>query len=165
MTSTNLAYNSRKAWKTIRKLLNDPTTYIPPYLVSANQVTHQLLVNGRDNMPSTSKRPVLPPSNRRRCLHGIPSQRRRVQESNGIAKDNKAAGRDDVLVEQLKNIGRKVHRCYWQCSTNASWKIRSQLYGDSPRILPYRILGKTAILKSYRPYPSCVTHANSTKEW
>ena len=40
-------------------------------------------------------------------LHGIPFQQGRVQESNGINKDKKA-GRDDVLVEQLKIIGPKA---------------------------------------------------------
>ena len=60
MTFTNMTHNSRKAWKTIRKLLNDPTTSSPPSLVSANQVAHQLLVNDTGNMPYTSKSPVLP---------------------------------------------------------------------------------------------------------
>ena len=45
ITPTNMTHNSRKAWKTIRKLSNDPTTSNPPCLVSANQVAHQLLVN------------------------------------------------------------------------------------------------------------------------
>ena len=39
ITSTNM---TDKAWKTIRKLSNDPTTSNPPCLVSANQVAHQL---------------------------------------------------------------------------------------------------------------------------
>ena len=41
-------------------------------------------------------------------MHGILFQRRRLQESSGITKDNKAPGGDDVLVEQLKNIGPKA---------------------------------------------------------
>ena len=43
MTSTNMIHNSRKAWKTIRKLSNDPTTSSDPCLVRANQVRNQLL--------------------------------------------------------------------------------------------------------------------------
>ena len=54
--------NSRKAWKTIRKQTHGPTTSSPPCLVSEKQVAHQLLVNERGNIPSTSKRPVLPPA-------------------------------------------------------------------------------------------------------
>ena len=59
--------NSRKAWKTIRKLSNDPTTSNPLCLVSANQVAHQLLVNGRGTMPSKPKRHILSPATERDC--------------------------------------------------------------------------------------------------
>ena len=67
ITSTDLTHNSRKAWKNIRKLSNDPTSTNPPCLVNANQVAHQLLVNGRGTMPTKPKRPVLP------TVEGIPS--------------------------------------------------------------------------------------------
>ena len=52
ITSTNMTHNSRKAWKTINKLSNDPTSSNPPCLVTANPVAHQLLVNGRGTMTS-----------------------------------------------------------------------------------------------------------------
>ena len=58
ITSTNMIHNCRKAWKTINKLSNDPTSTYPPCLVTA----HQLLVNGRGTMTSKPKRPVLPPA-------------------------------------------------------------------------------------------------------
>ena len=57
ITSIDLTPNSRKAWKTIKRLTNDPTT--PPYLVNANQVAHQLFVNGRGNMPTKPKRHII----------------------------------------------------------------------------------------------------------
>ena len=59
ITSTHMTHNSRTAWKTINKLSNDPTSSNPPCLVTANQVAHKLLVNGRGTMPSKPKRPVL----------------------------------------------------------------------------------------------------------
>ena len=62
ITSTNMIHNCRKAWKTINKLSNDPTSSNPPCLVTANQVAHQLLVNGRGTMPSKPKRHVLTPA-------------------------------------------------------------------------------------------------------
>ena len=55
ITSTDLTGNSRKAWQTIRKSSNDPTAPKPPCLVTANQVAHQLLVNGRGEMPTKPK--------------------------------------------------------------------------------------------------------------
>ena len=42
------------------ELSDDPTTSNPPCLVSAKQVVHQLLVNGRGTISSKPKRPVLP---------------------------------------------------------------------------------------------------------
>ena len=59
ITSIDLTHNSRKAWKTIKSISNDPTTSTYPCLVNANQVAHQLLVNGRGNMPTKPKRPIL----------------------------------------------------------------------------------------------------------
>ena len=58
------------------------------------QQQHQLLVNGRGTMPSKPKRPVLPPT------------------TEGVAalKNNDAAGRDDILVEQLKHLDPKAHK-------------------------------------------------------
>ena len=45
--STDLTHKSRKAGQTIRMLSNDPTSTNPQCLVNANQIAHQLLVNGR----------------------------------------------------------------------------------------------------------------------
>ena len=60
ITSIDLTHNSRKAWKgTIKNISNDSTTPTPPCLVNANQVAHQLLVNGRGNIPTKPKRPIL----------------------------------------------------------------------------------------------------------
>ena len=61
ITSTDLTGNSRKAWQTIRKISNDPTVSKPPCLVTANQVAHQLFVNGRGEMPTKPKCPKLSP--------------------------------------------------------------------------------------------------------
>ena len=110
ITSTNMTHNSRKAWKTINKLSNDPTSSNPPCLVTANQVAHQLLVNGRGTMPSKPKRHVLPP-----VTEGDTSKVYHFSEgeyNKGVAalKNNKAAGRDDILVEQLKHLGPKAHK-------------------------------------------------------
>ena len=49
------------------------------------------------------------PKNRRRCIYGIPFQRRRIQERSCITKNNKTVGRY-VLVEQLNNICPKAHK-------------------------------------------------------
>ena len=104
ITSTNMTHNSRKAWKTINNLSNDPTSSNPPCLVTANQVAHQLLVNGRGTMPSKPKRPVLPPATEGDTSKVYPFSEGEYNKGVAALKNNKAAGRDDILVEQLKNL-------------------------------------------------------------
>ena len=65
--TTDLTHNSCKAWQTIRKLSNDPTSTNPPCLVKANQVAHKLFANGRGKMTTKPKRLVLS------TVEGIPS--------------------------------------------------------------------------------------------
>ena len=97
ITSTDLTHNSRKAWQTIRKISNDPTTPTSPCLVSSNQIAHQLLINGKGNMPTKPKRPVLP-----HALEGEPSlvysfSEELYRKGTAVLKNNKAAGIDDVF--------------------------------------------------------------------
>ena len=103
ITSIGLTHNSRKAWQTIKKLSNDPTSPNPPCLVNSNQVTHHMLVNGHGMMPTMPKCPALP------TVEGKPSLVSAFSEEEyrkGIAAlmNNKAAGIDDILVVQPKNL-------------------------------------------------------------
>ena len=152
ITSTDLTHNSRKAWQTIKKLSNDPTTPIPPCLVNANQVAHQLLINGQGTMSTKQKRPILP-----HIQEGTPTMAHPFSEEEnkkGIAalKNNKTADRDDVLVEQLKHLGQKankwLHTMLNVCFTgNKIPKIWRQ-----SKIIAILKPGKdSAIPKNYRP--------------
>ena len=98
ITFTNMAHNSRKAWKAIRKLSNDPTTSLPPCLVNANQDAHQLRTsNGRGDIPSAPKSPVLPPATYWHTPMVYP-----------FSKDEYRK----VMAEQLENIGPKTNPSY-----------------------------------------------------
>ena len=90
ITYTNMTHNSRKAWKTIRKLSNDPTTSNPPCLVSANQVAHQFPVNGSGNHAIQAEASCITSSNRKRLLNGTSFQRKRVQERSGNTEEQQS---------------------------------------------------------------------------
>ena len=137
ITSTDLTHNSRKAWQTIRKLSNDPTSTNPPCLVITNQDAHQLLVNGRGAMPTKPTRPVLP------TVEGILSfvsgfSEEEYRKSIAALKYNKAAGIDDVL---KKKKGPRVHK----------W-LQTMLSKCLTEIIAILKPGKdSATPKSYRP--------------
>ena len=152
ITSTNMTHNSRKAWKTINKLSNDPTSSNPPCLVTANQVAHQLLVNGRGTMPSKPKRPVLPSATEGDTSKAYPFSEGEYNKGVAALKNNKAAGRDDILVEQLKHLGPKAHKwlltmlniCFMENKIPTIWR--------QSKIIAILKPGKdSSIPKNYRP--------------
>ena len=149
ITSIDLTHNSRMAWQTIKKLSKDPTSSNPLCLVNSNQVAHYLLVNG--TMPTKPKCTALS------TVEGKPSLVSAFSEEEyrkGIAalKNNKAAGIDDIMMEQLKNLGPKIHKwlhtmldtCFIENKIPKIWR--------KSKIIAILKRGKdSAIQKNYRP--------------
>ena len=120
-------------------------------IVSANQVAHQLLVNGRGTMPSNPKRPVFLPATEDYSMV-YPFSEEEYRKGVAILKNNKASGRDDVLVEQLKNIGPKsrrwlltmLNKCFMENKITTLWR--------QSKIIAILKPGKYSVIpKSYRP--------------
>ena len=101
ITSTDLTGNTRKAWQTIKKISNDPIAPNPPCLFTANQVAHQLLVNDLGEMLTMPKCPKLFLISEDDSSLVLPFTEEEYKKGIVTLK-NKAAGIDDVLVEQLK---------------------------------------------------------------
>ena len=152
ITLTDLTHNSRRAWQTIRKLSNDPTTPNPPCLVNANHVAHQLLINGQGPMPTKPKWPKLPP-----IKEGTPTMVHLFSEEEyrkGIValKNNKAAGRDDVLVEELKHLGPKANKwLHTKLNVCFTGNKIPKIWTQSKINAILKPGKKTAIPKNYRP--------------
>ena len=92
------------------------------------------------------------PNNKRRCLKGLPVHRRRIQQRSGSLKNNRAAGTDDILVEQLKHVGPKSHKwlltmlniCFMENKIPTVWR--------QSKIIAILKPGKdSSIPKNYRP--------------
>ena len=136
---------------TIKKLSNDPTSPNPLCLVNSKQVAHRLLVNGLGTMPTKPKCPALP------TVEGKPSLVSAFSEEEyrkGIAalKNNKAAGIDDIVVEQLKNLGPKAHK--WLHTMLSTCFIDNKIpkIWRQSKIIAILKPGKdSAIPKNYRP--------------
>ena len=152
ITSTDLTGNSRKAWQTIRKISNDPTAPKPPCLVTANQVAHQLLVNGRVEMPTKPKCPKLSPISEDDSSLVFPFTEEEYKKGIAALKNKKAAGIDDVLVEQLKNLGPRAHRWIHSMLNVCFTENRIPKVWRQSKIIAILKPGKdSAKPKSYRP--------------
>ena len=114
------------------------------------EVSHQLLINSRGTMSNKPKRPVLSPTAEESMVYPFSEEEYR----RGIAtlKSNKAAGIDDVLVEQLKNLGPKPHKwlltmlyiCFTQNKIPTIWR--------KPKIIAILKPGKdSAMPRNYHP--------------
>ena len=107
--STDLTHSSRKAWKNIRILGNDFTRAQPVPQVTADQVAHQLLVNSHGNPNHRPPRAKLPQVDAASSEGSSPFTRPFSLDElcNAIKdmKNNKAAGLDDILCEQIKHFG------------------------------------------------------------
>ena len=147
ITSIDLTHNIRKAWQTIKKLSNDPTSPNPPCLVNSNQVAHHLLVNGQGTMPTQPKCPV----------EGKPSlmsafSEEKYRKSIVALKNNKAAGIYDIQVEQLKNLGPKAHNWLHTMLNTYCIENKIPMIQRQSKIIVILKSGKdSAILKNYRP--------------
>ena len=119
--------------------------------MTQQQPLDQLLVNGSGKGPSTSN------------VMYYPQQQKliRVQESSSITKDNKAAGRDDVLMQQIKNSGPTLllimfNKCFKE--------NKIQQYGDSPKISPYTEALERVQLQRVTDHITCVSHVQTLRK-
>ena len=129
----------------------DPTSPHPSCLVNTNQVAHHLLVNGQGTMPTMSKCTALPTVEGKPSLVSAFSE---VEYRKGIAalKNNMAASIDEILVDQLKNLGPKAHK--WLHTMLNTCFIENKIPKIWRQSMIIAILkpGKdSAIPKNYRP--------------
>ncbi|KAG7310409.1 hypothetical protein JYU34_003184 [Plutella xylostella] len=103
LETVDMTHNSKKAWKFIKRLDSDPTVANLHSNVTANQIAHQLLLNGK----STSRSPPLKISRQEDEVEFLsePFTGRELQTALCHLKNGKAAGIDNLFTEQVKNFG------------------------------------------------------------
>ena len=96
------------------------------------------------NLPTKPERTILTTVEQSDQSLVYPFSEEEYRKGIAIFKINKAAGIDDVLVEQLKHIGPKAHRCFTENMISKVWR--------QSRIIVILKPGKDAsIPKSYIP--------------
>ena len=154
-----MTHDSRKAWEIIKHISNDPTSPIALCLVSANQVAHQLLINSRGTMSNKPKRHVLLPTAEESMVYPFSEE----EYNRGIAtlKNNKSAGIDDVLVEQLNNHGPNAHKWLLAMVNNCFTQNKVPTIWRKSKIIAILKSGKNyATPKIAVQYPFCGTSTN-----
>ena len=102
-------------------------------------------------MPSKPKRPVIPETEAGNSMVS-PFSKDEYRKGVATLKNNKAAGRDDVLVEQLKNLGPKAHKWLRAMLNNCFIDNKIPTIWRQSKIIAILKPGKdSAIPKSYRP--------------
>ena len=148
--STDFTHSSRKAWKTINKLTKDYTEPQQQCKVTADQVAHQLLLNDKGNKLHVPRREKMPRQTvfMEDLLHRVKA-----------LKNNKAAGLDDMLCEQIKHYGEATLRWLLQMM-NSILKTQKfpKLWRKSKVIVILKPGNDSTIPKSYRTNLTVVSH-------
>lgn len=104
LADLDMAQNSRRAWKLIKNLTNDPK--VPAMAITQitpNQIANQLLSNGKTTRRTgTIKLERYAEEN---DFLGQPFTSSELEHAIKLMKTNKAAGPDDIRTEQVKNFG------------------------------------------------------------
>lgn len=104
VTNIDMTHNSKKAWNTIRKLTTDPAPPSSSSRVTANQIAHTLLLNGK-SLGRLAKVPK-PNISANTCDHvSKPFSLNDIVTTIKRLKCGKASGVDNIAVEQLKHLG------------------------------------------------------------
>lgn len=100
----DMTHKSKKAWCFIRKLNNDPKIADRHSNVTTNQIAHHLLQNGKASTKSLQKKFTRDPGKEVNHLDEAFTETE-LKFALDKLKEGKAAGFDNIRVEQLKRFG------------------------------------------------------------
>ena len=144
--STYMTHKSKKAWCTIRKLCDDPCKPKQHCNTTANQVAHQLLLNGR--APNRQPKVRL---DRQRYQYdpGFTRAFTAAELDIGIRvlNNGKAPGLDDIQTELIKQFGHKA-RFFNNCTAT---KRIPKLWRQAKVVALLKPGKDPSVAKSFRP--------------
>lgn len=157
LNKTDMKHSSKKAWGLIKRLNSDPTSVKGLSNVTPDQIAHQLLLNGKPQKLKQEDRPnkrII----RNKEEEGNHLSRPFEEDELNIAietmKLRKAAGLDNIFVEQIRNFGPKAKR--WILALYNEIRNRKNIpkMWRKTKIIALLKPGKdTDDPKNYRPIP------------
>ena len=153
--STDMTNNSKKAWSLIHKLGNDPKKAEQHYTTTANQVAHQLLMNGKSKRLIGQKaKPRLDRSKYETTNPGFTKSFTMEELETGITtlKAGKAAGLDNISTEQIKHFGRNTRLWLLNLYNSCMERLKIPKIWRHTRVVALLKPGKDpSLAKSFRP--------------
>lgn len=125
----DMTHSSKIAWNMIKKLNSDPIQPKQASNVTADQIAHQLLINGKTETRHRVGKITRNLENEK-LLISTPFTTKDLNIAINSLKNGKAAGIDDMCVEQIKHFGEKTrqwilclaNRCYAMKIIPKSWR-------------------------------------------
>ena len=175
--STDFTHSSRKAWKTINKLTKDYTEPQQQCKVTADQVAHQLLLNGKGNKLHVPRREKMPRQTVTESKLTSPFLMEDLLDGVKALKNNKAAGLDDMLCEQIKHFGEatlrwilqmmnsilKTHnipKAMEEVKSDRHPQTRKRLYITKELQTNLTVVSNIQVVRTYDPKPTEPTDRN-----
>lgn len=119
LESLDMKQNSRRAWKTVKNLSNDPKApTIIQNNVTTNQIAHQLLMNGKTKGRNNKKLKIVRDFDNEQNSLEEPFMIGELELAIKEMKNNKAPGIDDLRIEQIKQFGTKTLNWVLQLMNN-----------------------------------------------
>lgn len=154
MEGMDMKQNSSKAWRLIRKLNCEKRSKYQYTNITADEVAHQILINGK------AKRLKGKQNNKiTRCTQHLENNYMKEPFNSGELanainkmKSGKAAGPDYIRTEQLKNFGPAAHEWLLQFYNECTKQMRIPKIWHKSQIIAILKPGKPPIeAKNYRP--------------
>ena len=110
MESVDMTHNSKKAWRLIHQLSDDPTKTTTQQ-VRANAVAHQLLLNGKSDGKKQMKSQLIISKEAGETPLTHPFSTSEISTAIKSLKPGKACGEENIMNEMLTHCGRRA--CEW----------------------------------------------------
>lgn len=153
MADCDMSRSSQGAWRLLRRLNNDHSQTSTHANVKADEIAHQLIENGKTTSTiKTSKKTFERKPDQETSILHQPFTQAELDSALNKTKNGKAAGLDDIRVEQIKNFGPAAKHWLTELMNNCIQSSKIPKLWRKAKVIAIRKPGKDPNdPKSYRP--------------